>query len=150
MKTDDLIPLSEITPEAREIAVAWIENYQPMGFDIQQKHKLASDIMNYAAGQVAAERERNDDDTYYLKGPSEFTAPVEKEHECEFFLCNDDRAYLCECGNIEFNHVEFYPEEKVKALQEENARLRSLIEELFCKSNNNFEAWEQFKKDNNL
>jgi hypothetical protein len=58
MKTYELIPLPDITPEARQIAVAWIEGYQPMGFDIQQKHKLASDIMNYAAGQVAAERER--------------------------------------------------------------------------------------------
>lgn len=41
-----LIPMSEITDEAREIAVAWMEcddrNW------IEQKHKLASDIMNYA------------------------------------------------------------------------------------------------------
>lgn len=49
-----LIPMSEITDEARSIAVSWVENYEPMGFDIQQKHKLASDIMNYAASQCAA------------------------------------------------------------------------------------------------
>jgi hypothetical protein len=47
-----LIPLTDITDQAREIAVAWIEGYEPMGFDLQQKHKLASDIMNYAAAQV--------------------------------------------------------------------------------------------------
>ena len=47
-----LIPLSDVTEEARTIAVAWCENYQRMGFDIQQKHKLASDIMNYAAREV--------------------------------------------------------------------------------------------------
>jgi len=47
-----LIPLSQISDQAREIAVAWIEGYQPMGFDIEQKHKLASDIMNYAAAQI--------------------------------------------------------------------------------------------------
>jgi hypothetical protein len=43
-----LIPMSDIDDEAREIAVRWVENYQPMGFDLPNKHKLASDIMNYA------------------------------------------------------------------------------------------------------
>jgi hypothetical protein len=70
MKTYELIPLPDITPEVREIAVAWIEGYQPMGFDIQQKHKLASDIMNYAAGQVAAERERIKTEIYKVFGDS--------------------------------------------------------------------------------
>jgi len=41
-----LIPMSEITDEAREIAVRWGENMKD-NF-ISQKHKLASDIMNYA------------------------------------------------------------------------------------------------------
>lgn len=41
-----LIPMSEITDEAREIAVRWGENMKD-DF-ITQKHKLASDIMNYA------------------------------------------------------------------------------------------------------
>lgn len=48
-----LIPFTEIDEEARNIAVLWIENYRPMGFDIQQKHKLASDIINYANQQLA-------------------------------------------------------------------------------------------------
>lgn len=48
-----LVPFSEITNEARDIATAWCENYVRMGFDIQQKHKLASDIMNYAAQETA-------------------------------------------------------------------------------------------------
>jgi hypothetical protein len=43
-----LIPMSEITEEAREIAVRWVEGYEPKGFDLPGKHKLASDIMNYA------------------------------------------------------------------------------------------------------
>ena len=58
MKTYELIPLKDITEDARNIAVAWIKGYETMGFDIQQKHKLASDIMNYASEQVFAERER--------------------------------------------------------------------------------------------
>jgi hypothetical protein len=42
----ELIPLSDITDEAREIAVKWCES---VGIDwIGDKHKLASDIMNYA------------------------------------------------------------------------------------------------------
>lgn len=41
-----LIPMEEITDEARELAVIWGENMKD-DF-IAQKHKLASDIMNYA------------------------------------------------------------------------------------------------------
>jgi predicted HAD superfamily Cof-like phosphohydrolase len=41
-----LIPMSEITDEARRIAVAWMECEDKNW--IGQKHKLASDIMNYA------------------------------------------------------------------------------------------------------
>ena len=41
-----LIPMSEITDEARELAVAWMECEDKHW--IEQKHKLASDIMNYA------------------------------------------------------------------------------------------------------
>lgn len=41
-----LIPMFEITDEAREIAVAWMECEDKHW--IRQKHKLASDIMNYA------------------------------------------------------------------------------------------------------
>ena len=40
------IPMSDITDEARELAVRWGENMKD-DF-IAQKHKLASDIMNYA------------------------------------------------------------------------------------------------------
>ena len=40
-----LIPMDEITDEAREIAVRWHENATDW---IGDKHKLASDIMNYA------------------------------------------------------------------------------------------------------
>jgi hypothetical protein len=42
-----LIPMGEITPEARIIAVKWGDEYFP-GIALSEKHKLASDIMNYA------------------------------------------------------------------------------------------------------
>jgi len=45
-KNYKLIPMSDITDEAREIAVAWMECEDKDW--IGQKHKLASDIMNYA------------------------------------------------------------------------------------------------------
>lgn len=45
-----LIPMKDITDEATDIAVMWIEGYKPAGIiNLEQKHKLASDIMNYAA-----------------------------------------------------------------------------------------------------
>lgn len=56
-KSLELIPFLEITDKAREIAVAWVENYTPYGStlpEIAQKHKLASDIMNYAKEENAA------------------------------------------------------------------------------------------------
>lgn len=43
-----LIPMSEITDEAREIAVRWGDGELGGYVSIQEKHKLASDIMNYA------------------------------------------------------------------------------------------------------
>ena len=48
-KNYKLIPMSEITDDAREIAVAWMECDDKDW--IGQKHKLASDIMNYAKEQ---------------------------------------------------------------------------------------------------
>lgn len=46
-----LIPMSEITDEARELSVRWMECGDKNW--IGQKHKLASDIMNYARRQSA-------------------------------------------------------------------------------------------------
>lgn len=47
------IPLSEIDQEARLIAVAWIEGYEKIGsIELEQKHKLASDFMNYSRRQI--------------------------------------------------------------------------------------------------
>jgi hypothetical protein len=66
MKTNKdypLIPMSEITDEARKIAVAWMECEDKNW--IGQKHKLASDIMNYAKkfatqfGQFEQKEEEN-------------------------------------------------------------------------------------------
>ncbi len=63
MKTDyPLIPMSQITDEARILAVAWVDGYESQGMDIPGKQKLASDIMNYARRQATSatefERER--------------------------------------------------------------------------------------------
>lgn len=47
-----LIPMGEIADEARKIAVAWCDNWHPIGsVNLEAKHKLASDIMNYARNQ---------------------------------------------------------------------------------------------------
>ena len=58
MKTKEgyeLIPMSEITDEAREIAVVWMECEDKNW--IGQKHKLASDIMNYSKKREQQTRE---------------------------------------------------------------------------------------------
>lgn len=47
IKQMEVIPMDRIDPEARMIAVAWCEEYIPH-FALQEKHKLASDIMNYS------------------------------------------------------------------------------------------------------
>lgn len=44
-----LIPSGDIDDEARLIAIRWVEGYEKMGIiELEQKHKLASDFMNYA------------------------------------------------------------------------------------------------------
>lgn len=45
-KSYQLIPMKDITDEAREIAVRWMECDDKNW--IENKHKLASDLMNYA------------------------------------------------------------------------------------------------------
>ena len=52
-----LIPMEDITDEAREIAVRWAEGngYNSIG----DKHKLASDIMNYARRQIERLQKNN-------------------------------------------------------------------------------------------
>ena len=50
MKTPkyNLIPLGKIEPVAQKIAVAWVEGFEKTGgIMLNDKHKLASDIMNY-------------------------------------------------------------------------------------------------------
>ena len=44
----ELIPLGKIEPVARKIAVLWVEGFEKTGgIMLNDKHKLASDIMNY-------------------------------------------------------------------------------------------------------
>jgi hypothetical protein len=57
-----LIPIIDITEEAKHIAIEWCENYVPYGSvmpEIAQKQKLASDIMNYAAAVTKELQEEN-------------------------------------------------------------------------------------------
>lgn len=47
-----IIPMDEITDQARLISIRWMEGWEEwMKTDIRHKHKLASDIMNYAKVQ---------------------------------------------------------------------------------------------------
>lgn len=46
--------------------------------------------------------------------PSENPQSPKESHECEFFLCHDDRVYLCECGLLEFNGQTFYPDPQIE------------------------------------
>jgi calcineurin-like phosphoesterase family protein len=53
MKDDNypIIPMTDIDPEARRLAVEWFESDVKEIDWIGDKHKLASDIMNYAKKQ---------------------------------------------------------------------------------------------------
>ena len=59
----ELIPFLEITDKAREIAVTWMEceNKDWIG----QKHKLASDIMNYAKEYASKIYEKPTEEVIY-------------------------------------------------------------------------------------
>lgn len=60
MQTDyPLIPISEISDEARLLAVRWHENATNW---IGDKHKLASDIMNYARRFASKQQSKPNDD----------------------------------------------------------------------------------------
>ena len=54
-----LIPINEIDDEARQLAVMWIESEVREMDWIGDKHKLASDFMNYA--RRVAERNKHED-----------------------------------------------------------------------------------------
>jgi len=60
-----LIPMSEITDEARDIAVIWMEGCDDKDW-IGHKHKLASDIMNYHRSQQQNDELRNDLIDYHM------------------------------------------------------------------------------------
>ena len=54
--------MAEITDEVRNIAVQWVDNFHSTGgIQIEQKHKLASDIMNYAQSPESLQ--------YWIKSP---------------------------------------------------------------------------------
>jgi len=48
----ELVPISGIKKTPRLIAISWVEGFgKSGGLMLQEKHKLASDIMNYAKEQ---------------------------------------------------------------------------------------------------
>lgn len=55
IKNYKLIPMSDIDPEAKRIAILWHENATDW---IGDKHKLASDIMNYTANKLEEKDKR--------------------------------------------------------------------------------------------
>jgi hypothetical protein len=77
-----LIPMSEITDEARKIAVAWMECEDKHW--IGQKHKLASDIMNYAKIYHSEQQEKEEQPNSII-------------NDCIHFDCCQGR-YKC-CNN---------------------------------------------------
>lgn len=77
-----LVPMNEIDPEARRIAVAWVEGYQPLGFDLEGKHKLASDIMNFAFAyhKEQIEKEKKAQEQKAKPKPKEYGMTVELDY----------------------------------------------------------------------
>lgn len=78
----NLIPMSKITDEARKIAVSWVENYEPMGFDLPGKQKLASDIMNYSKFENASllsELEQLREENQVLEQHAGFNEEIQKQ-----------------------------------------------------------------------
>jgi hypothetical protein len=103
----------------------------------------------------------NPDEMYYLNGPDEFvnpnestSAPVEKEEQIHppLFVDGDfSDSYEARVKRATGKNM-IVSKEEYKSLQEENARLRSLIETVFKMYAPVIGQgeWEQFKKDNNL
>lgn len=77
-KTYRLIPMSDITDEARELARRWYDGVSELN-DIREKHKLASDIMNYSS-QHAIE---------FQEWLSEMTTTVKEEKITLYRYCDN-------------------------------------------------------------
>jgi len=99
-KNYKLIPMFDITDEAREIAVAWMECEDKDW--IGQKHKLASDIMNYArkyAAQQPQKVEQEDDGMFMITedGPEDIEQSESKTAKTaeEILLKHIGKAYNC-------------------------------------------------------
>ncbi len=113
-----LIPMSEIRPDIRKLAVVWVENYGNAGFDLQNKHKLASDIQNLC-------------EEYHQMKLKERITPTVKDMVKKIFgeeASNDpDILYLYEeCTK---QAIEEQVQEKLKSIREEieNISPKSLI-----------------------
>jgi hypothetical protein len=135
LKTDyPLIPMNDITTEARLIAVAWIEGYEYQGMDIPGKQKLASDIMNYA-------RRWHDQQSRLLQ----------KEND------------LLEAREVAWSQRVKQLSEEIEEKDAEIERLKKLIENAHAtgwidypeeyESNHDMtieKSWQKFQTDNNL
>lgn len=91
-----LIPMKDITDEARLIAVVWMECSDKKW--IGQKHKLASDIINYARRHSAQPEER----TFTLQGMIEaFESGYDKGMEDQI----EQETHLGSHTDKTFNHL---------------------------------------------
>jgi len=154
MKSKDykLIPMSEIEEEARRIAILWHENATDW---IGDKHKLASDIMNYAdsyASELKQENEtlRNSTPENYLKVLHEHLRMV---------------TLLAELSGKSI--IETTVDDLIICARKENERLRGLLELVYKNKYYTISldgtrstdvniiedaeiAWQQFAAENNL
>jgi hypothetical protein len=89
MEDYKLIPMNEITDEARKIAVAWMECDDKNW--IGQKNKLASDIMNYAENYHKNKIAKRNKDLFGEDIPNIYFKAVTSK--------NDDGWLQCDCGN---------------------------------------------------
>lgn len=83
-----LIPMAEITEEARTIAVRWMECDDKNW--IGNKHKLASDIMNYARRHAAQFTQQEGGEKDFAKWLEENTTVIREEKITLYRYCDVD------------------------------------------------------------
>lgn len=89
------IAMSDIDPEARRIALAWMEGFEDwMKTDIAHKVKLASDIMNYAIAYHNHHTKQTGTNTLVMR-----SLPDANPHQCALCgwgcTCSDQPCSCC-------------------------------------------------------
>lgn len=100
-----LIPMSEITDEARLLAVAWVDGYEAQGMDIPGKQKLASDIMNYARRHANTEQLQEELSKYI--GIAEALMKCQGRVEKSEKLIEAQEAYINFLSNESSKYIHF-------------------------------------------